>query len=440
MGRLSRWMFALALVSSAHAQDLSAILARIEKLESENRELKQQVKALQDRLDGKKAEDADTEAAAVPVEQQVEIQQRRTDDLAQTKVEAAQKFPLRIAGMALFNAYLNSKQNGGAEYPVTASAPGAGNAGATVRQTILGLEYRGPTAVWGGQVHGSVYMDFFGGTTNQAARLRTGDIEIDWKTRSVMAGVEKPIFNPREPSSLAQVGISPMTGTGNLWLWLPQVRVEQDLAFGHSSGVRAQMGVVGTREVGPYVGITFTAPLDPVRPALEGRFEFYHKLDDDRRIEIAPGFHMSTTHANGVSIPSQIFSMDWFMNPVRRVEFLGAFYSGQNVAPLGNGYEQGFYGYGRYLKPVPSVGGWAQVTVHTLPRLDLHLFSGQQDDNNGDLALGRIGKNWMYGGNVYYRIAPNVLVGVEVTQLRTWYIGQGVRINNHYDLAWAYLF
>jgi hypothetical protein len=200
------------------------------------------------------------------------------------------------------------------------------------------------------------------------------------------------------------------------------------------------MGVVGTREVGPYSGSTFNAPLDPVRPALEGRFELYHKLDDDRRVEIAPGFHTSTTHANGVSIPSQIFSLDWFMNPWRRVEFTGAFYNGQNVAPLGNGYEQGFYGYGQYLKPVPSIGGWAQVTVHTLPRVDLHLFSGQQDDQNEDLAAGRIGKNWLYGGNVYYRIAPNVLVGVEVTQLRTWYIGQGVRINNHYDLAWAYLF
>jgi hypothetical protein len=430
-------VWALALVSCAPAQDLSAILQRIEKLEQENRALKAQVRALEDRLDGKTAE---TEVAAVPVEQQIAVEQKRVEDLAQTKVEAAQKFPLRIAGMALFNAYLNSKGNGGAEYPVAASAPVPGNAGATLRQTIVGLEYRGPSTVWGGNVHGSVYMDFFAGAANQTARLRTGDIEIDWKTRSVMAGVEKPIFNPREPSSLAQVGISPLTGTGNLWQWLPQVRVQQDLSFGRSSGLRAQMGVVQTREVGPYVGSTFNAPLDPARPALEGRFEFYHKLDDDRRIEIAPGFHTSTTHANGVSIPSQIFSMDWFMNPWRRVEFTGAFYSGQNVAPLGNGYEQGFYGYGRYLAAVPSVGGWAQVTVHTLPRVDLHLFSGQQDDKNEDLAAGRIGKNWMFGGNVYYRIAPNVLVGVEVSQLRTWYIGQGVRINNHYDLAWAYLF
>jgi hypothetical protein len=41
---------------------------------------------------------------------------------------------------------------------------------------------------------------------------------------------------------------------------------------------------------------------------------------------------------------------------------------------------------------------------------------------------------------VYYRLAGNVLVGLEASQLRTVIIGQGVRINNHYDLAFGYLF
>ena len=48
----------------------------------------------------------------------------------------------------------------------------------------------------------------------------------------------------------------------------------------------------------------------------------------------------------------------------------------------------------------------------------------------------------MQRGNPFWvvRVAPNVLVGLETTQLRTMYIGQGMRINNHYDLALAYLF
>ena len=89
---------------------------------------------------------------------------------------------------------------------------------------------------------------------------------------------------------------------------------------------------------------------------------------------------------------------------------------------------------------MPSRGGWGQLTLHTLPRLDFHLFTGQVDDANHDLVTGLIGKNLLFGGNAYFRVAPNVLMGLEATQLRTVYVGQGVRINNHYDLALAYLF
>jgi hypothetical protein len=437
-------LFCLAILAwpflaGAQTPDVARILERLDRLERENRELSEQVTALRARLDGVPATAA-IKPVDVPLDQRVEIQEQRVDELAQSKVESAQKFPLRLTGMALFNAFLNSRQSGGADYPATAGATGPNHAGATLRQTILGLEFRGPTAIAGGHVHGSFYMDFFAGANNQAMRIRTGSIEIDWKTRSIMAGIEKPIFNPREPSSLAQVGISPLTGSGNLWLWLPQVRAEQDFAFGRSSGLRAQVGVLQTREVLPYPGAVVPGTLEPARPALEGRFEAFHKIDDDRRIEFAPGFHASTTHVGGISLTSRVFSMDWFFNPWRRLEFSGAFYKGENVAPLGNGYGQGFYGYGRYLEPVKSIGGWGQLTIHTLPRVDLHLFTGQQDDENHALTNGRIGKNLSYGGNLFYRLAPNVLVGLEATQLRTLYIGQGIRINNHYDLALAYSF
>jgi hypothetical protein len=371
------------------------------------------------------------------VEERLDIEQQRIEEQAQTKVEASQKFPIRLAGMALFNAFTNSRQSGGADYPVVAAATGPGHSGATVRQTIVGLEFGGPRAIWGGKVTGNVYMDFFAGATNSAMRIRTASVEIAWKDRSVAAGLEKPIFNPREPSSLAQVGISPLTGAGNLWLWLPQVRFEQDIHLGASSGVRAQVGAVQTREIGPYVG---TVVPEASRPAAEGRFNFFHKLDEDRRFEMATGFHVSTTHAAGKSIPSNLFSLDWFFNPWKAVEFTGVFYSGENVAHLGSGTRQGFAVYKSYGYALPSRGGWGQVTLHMLPRLDIHLFTGQVDDANQELGVGSIGKNLLFGGNAYFRVAPNVLVGVEASQVRTVYLGQGVRLNNHYDLALAYLF
>jgi hypothetical protein len=432
-GRISFICLMLGLTRSLCAQtppDLAKILERLDRLEQENRMLSEQVRALQAQLG--------TPAPPPPtVEERLDVHESRIEEQAQTKVEASQKFPIRLTGMALFNSFLNSKQSGGSDYPVVASPTGPGHSGATVRQTIIGLEFGGPQAILGGRVSGSVYMDFFAGANNSAFRIRTASIEIGWKDRSVVAGLEKPIFNPREPSSLAQVGISPLTGAGNLWLWLPQVRFEQEVDLGASNGLRAQIGAVQTREIGPYVG---TIVPEAARPALEGRVNFHHKLDAERRLEFAAGFHTSTTHAAGLSIPSNLYSLDWFANPWKRVEFSGVFYSGQNVAHLGSGTRQGFAVYRSYAYAVGSRGGWGQLTLHTLPRLDFHLFTGQVDDRNDDLGKGAIGKNLLFGGNVYFRVAPNVLVGLEATQVRTMYIGQGVRLNNHYDLALAYLF
>src|ERR1039457_2401434 len=90
------------------APDLSKILERLDRLEQENRALSEQVRALQAQLG--------TAAPPPPtVEERVDIQEQRIEDQAQTKVEASQKFPIRLTGMALFNAFMNSKQSGGGD-------------------------------------------------------------------------------------------------------------------------------------------------------------------------------------------------------------------------------------------------------------------------------------------------------------------------------------
>ena len=196
-----------------------------------------------------------------------------------------------------------------------------------------------------------------------------------------------------------------------------------------------------THEVNPYGPAPASGKIEAVRPGIEGRFEAYHKLDDDRRLELSVGFHSSTTHDAGFSIPSNLVSLDWFLNPWRRVEFSGAFFSGQNVANLGTGaVNQGYYVAGNYADAIHSQGGWGQFTIHAVRRLDFHLFTGQQDYEAGQLRQGSVGRNLLFGGNLFFRVAPNVLVGPEVTLLRSFYLGQGTRINNHYDLAFAYLF
>jgi hypothetical protein len=439
------FLFLPLLLGSAPVQaqtpEIQGILERLDRLEQENRALSREVQDLRGELAAVRgAPGAAPPSAVADLKEKQDIQDTRIEEQAQTKVEASQKFPIQIAGMALFNTFLNSRQSGGVEYPTAATAPGPAHDGAGLSQTVIGLEFHGPQTFLGGTVHGSVYMDFF--NSPNWIRLRTGSIEIDWKTRSIMVGEEKPIFNPREPSSLAQVGFSPLTGTGNLWLWVPQVRLEQDLKFAANTGVRARMGVIQTREVGPYDSNTYTGPAPAAsRPGLEGRFEFFHNLDDTRRLEIAPGFHTSTTHVGGFSVPSNLFSLDWFLNPFRPVEFTGAFFSGQNVSALGTGaINEGYVVYRRSAEAINSRGGWGQFTIHAAKRLDAHLFSGLQTYQSEYLGSGDASRNFIFGANLFFRLAPNVLLGPELSQLRTAYIGLGTRINNHYDLALAYLF
>jgi hypothetical protein len=55
-----------------------------------------------------------------------------------------------------------------------------------------------------------------------------------------------------------------------------------------------------------------------------------------------------------------------------------------------------------------------QLSILGLPRLEFHLFSGQQNDRNSDLITGSTGKDLLFGGN-FFRLAPNVLAGLKLS-------------------------
>jgi hypothetical protein len=437
--------------------ELQQIMERLDRLEKQNRALTTEVHELREQLaarGGPPAEHAEQSAAAgalapsaPTIEERLEVQETRTAEQAETKVETAHRMPLRITGMALFNSYYNTN-GGGGEYPTTAVAGGPPSAGATFRQSIIGLDYSGPQTFGGGKISGSLRLDLFGAGTgpDNLVRLRTASLAVDWATRSFLVGVEKPLISPREPESLAQVGISPLSGTGNLWYWMPQARFTQEFRIGARSGLRAQASVVQTHEIEGIPASSYkNAPLtstysEPARPGFEARLEFFDGTD--KRIEIAPAMHRSVSHVQGSSVPSDVYSVDWLARPSRLLEFTGEAFTGQNVAPLGaGGLSQGFV-VARYgpARPVHSRGGWGQLTIHATSRLWFNIFSGQQDDRNSDVPAGGIGKNLAYGSNVFVRLAPNVLTSFEASQIRTSYIGAQTLQSNHYDLAFAYLF
>ena len=464
-------MLLVLLPLSAWAQnsgEFKEILDRLSRLEEENRALANEVHALREQLvtqsASKPPETPATEAQATaqsatpqpgnpqqaanqpvqstPTGERLDIVENRQKELEQTKVEASQRFPVKLTGTLLFNAFLNGKYSDDQQYPTVAlPTSGTSSTGASFRQTVLGLEFNGPT--WeGAKIGGTAYMDFFAGTTSSLGhmvRLRIATMDFAWKNTTITFGQDKPIIAPREPNSLAQVGVSPLTGAGNLWLWQPQARVEQRFSFSESAGLKAQVGIFQTAESSTTVPAQYLSTQAKSRPGYEGRFAFWKDFGSGRRIEIAPGFHYSTSHVAGTAVPSDIYSVDWLIAPFSKLQFSGMFFAGRNVAGLGS-LRQGYSFFGDEVVPIHAEGGWAQMSVPLTSRITLNVYSGEEADRASDLLAGAISRNLVTAGNIFYRFAPNVLGSFEVSRTQTTYVLIGNRWNNHYDLALAYLF
>jgi len=449
--------------------EIRQILDRLDRLEKTNQALTEEIRALRQQLAGLHAEPASkTELAATtdppakpdgesaaPGDQPTageaaDVQKNRVEEMEQTKVESSEKFPIRITGMALFNAFSNGRYNNQSDNPTIASyAPGQDTGGGTLRQSTLGLLFDGPYTFAGGRVSGSLYMDFFGGSTaslDHLVRLRTASIKLDWTNTIVTVGQEKPIISPRDPDSFAQVGVSPLTGAGNLWLWQPQIRVEQRFSLDSNTGLKAQVGVFQTSlfnstvNADSYAAPVVGQPSESSSPGGEARLELWRQWGETGRLEIAGGFHVNHNHVGPFALPSNVYSVDWFFRPLSKVEFSGMFFHGRNLAVLG-GLQQGYDDLpgGKWTSVVGS-GGWAQLRFPVSRRLAFDIYGGQQDDVSADLLTGFIAKNQAYFANVQYRLAPNVIVSLEGGQVRTQYFPVATRLNDHYDLGVAYLF
>jgi hypothetical protein len=434
----------------APSSNMKQVLERLDDLEKQNKNLMEQIRLLKEQVTQAQSSAtpiADTstpgQKETPPLDERVAVVERRVAEQAQTKVEAAHKFPIQLTGLVLFNAFANT----GGYVPDTseeyALLSGPNRSGGTLRQSLLGFNFQGPNLPGGGKISGSLMMDFFGGYADPLSirpRLRRAGVSLDWKNRSFFVGQDKPLIAPYQPDSLAEVGIPPLAGAGNLWLWLPQARYEERIHFGAENGLTAQIAALQTEENYVQTPTGFMGSIETARPALEGRFAFWHKFDDTRRLEVAPGFHVSTSHVGGSSVSSKVGSLDWLFTPASFLKISGTVFKGQNVAnlgSLGNGFVVTPTG---KIQAVDSAGGWTQFAFPLTSRMTLNLFGGLESDSSAYLNPSSIARNWSYASNLMYHLGPNVIVSFEALQMRTRTASSIDRLYNHFDLALGYAF
>jgi len=399
--------------------------------------------------------------AVMAEDQQVTDAKLKEQD--QAKVASGSRYHVRLSGLALLNV---ASTRGGVDQmdvPTVAQprAPGSSNGsfGATVRQSLLGLEVFGPD--WkGARTSGELKFDFFGGfpsapdgLTAGLVRLRTVRIGLDWKNTSIVAGQEAPFFAPLSPTSLASTAYPAFSNTGNLWTWTPQLRVEHRFDLSERSKVAIEAGILdpltGELPASEYNRMP-TAGEQSRTPAYATRLGWKRTAYDGFASFGTGAYYSRQDWKFGRRVDAWAITTDWDLPLGPRFWLSGELYRGRAIGGLGAGANGSVLLIGSAdlaqstVLPLDSAGGWVQLKFKPVQKLelnsafgeDLAFLSGAQQIPAGLSGLVRRNSGGML--NFIFQPRSNLLFSVEYRRLRT------VRLSpvtaDHVSLAAGILF
>ena len=74
-------------------------------------------------------------------------------------------------------------------------------------------------------------------------RLRVASLRMDWENTSIVAGQDKLFLSPLSPTSFASLALPAFSYAGNLWGWIPQVRLEHRFDLSPGQNITLQAGI-----------------------------------------------------------------------------------------------------------------------------------------------------------------------------------------------------
>jgi hypothetical protein len=390
------------------------------------------------------------------------IQESQIATHEQTKVESESKYPVKVTGLLLFNGFVNTNA---VDIPATPTVaiPGSGNTGATLRQTVLGFDARGPH-LFGAHSYGDLRVDFdgspqYGGPAGIYAgyynsgttllRLRTAHAGLQWDHTEAYFSFDRPIFSPDSPNSLTAVAVPALAWSGNLWTWNPQLGVTHDLAFVGSHDLRLQAALidVGDAPLTPVVpsplvsSLTTPAVMPPSTaersrwPGVEARIAVLgsETHEDGNHLGIG-GYFAPHLTPSGKRFDSWAGTLDARLVLPAHFEFSGSAYRGLGLGGLGaGGYKDYVYRTDpdtnrTYVRPLDDIGGWAQLKEKFSERVELNaafgmdnVFAGQlrRYEIPGGTVYQNLARNRTYTGNVIYSPTAYLLFSLEYRHLES---------------------
>jgi hypothetical protein len=402
--------------ASNNAEDLARVSRELQETRSELAESRRQIEQLRQGLTDLRTQVQAShpssneplpsgEPTVAAADQDVGFLAAKVAELHQDKVESASKYPVKLSGLVLFNAYRNGGSLDIQDMPSLAfpTFPGSpdGSVGATLRQTLLGVDATGPK-IFGARSSASVTVDFAGGSpttaygvTSGLVRLRTAGLSLDWNKTSLRIGQDAPFFSPLSPTSYATVLEPAMSWSGNLWVWTPAIEVEHRIALTPRENLVLQGGLLDplTEEYPPFQGRNPTAGEATRVPGFAGRIAIDRSAADHYPFTIGfGGYGARQRYQTFSQINSWTVNADLKVPIGKHLEVSGEWYDGQAVGGLGGGiwssvvYPESFAPHSA-IHPLRSIGEWLQLKVKPATRFEINGAFGQDENVGRDLRF-----------------------------------------------------
>jgi hypothetical protein len=479
-------LLATVLVFTSHISAQEGVAEKMEQLDSailrvqtqvdesqrQLRELQQQLAALRQQagLPAKNitaasaSADATQLAAAVEeVREKQDVQEAALAAHEQAKVESASKYPVTLSGMILFNGFVNTRAVDTAPTPTVALA-GSGATGASLRQSLIGIDARGPH-VFGARSHADLRGDFDGAAASSAGelgflRLRTAHAELDWKHTTAFFSLDRPLISPETPTSLTAIAEPALAWSGNLWAWNPQAGVSEDLPMHRDTILQMQTALIDVADPPNAYTAAIPSLVTPPSaseqsrwPGVQARVALVSPLGDGQAHLGIGGYFAPHQTAEGTNFDSWAGTMDFRLPISSYFEFAGSAYRGAALGGLGGGaykdYAYGLYAGMGYFRVLDDMGGWMQAKEKVNGRLEFNEALGIDNVPGNQLrpfatanpsSYYNLVRNRTFTWNVIYKPSAYLLYSIEYRRIASSPVNGPTEFSDVIGVAAGYKF
>jgi hypothetical protein len=407
------------------------------------------------------------EERVASLEESSQLLSSKVEDQYQTKVESASKYRMRLSGIVLLNLFANHGIVDNQDFPTWAipSFPNVSGQtfGASLRQSEIGLEVFGPRLA-GAKTTGNLQVDFSGGFTDTPdgvnfglVRLRIASLRLDWRNTAIVGGQDSAFISPLSPTSFASLAVPALGYAGNLWGWIPQVRIEHRFDLSEGQNITVQGGIMDN-VTGELPNSMFErlpqAGESSGQPAYGARVAWTRNIFGRPLTLGTAGYYSRQNWGFNNRVDGWAGMTDWSLPLGGRVSLTGEFYRGRALGGLGGGIGRSVLFSGNpnpfaQLRALNSVGGWSQLKIKASSKLEFNAAFGVDSAFADDVRAFPLSPSYFGASllenrsglvNFIYRPRSDLLFSGEYRHLRTFDVDAGTPSAEQVNLMMGILF